>query len=159
MAGMWCWARSGSSANSGPGADEGFHAFDGFGQGDLAAPVQQIEVEVIGLEPLQAGLTGLLDAAARGVLRIDFADQEDLVAQARERVTQQSLGRAVAVHLGGVDQAHAELDASTRRSGLLALQTAVLAHPPCALAKRRDAGPAGQINRSHHPAALEEAHR
>ena len=42
-------------------------------------------------------------AFARGVVRIDFADQEGLVAPARERFADQFLGLALAVHLRRID--------------------------------------------------------
>ena len=46
------------------------------------------------------------------------------------------LGAAVAVHLGGVDQSHAELDAEPHRGCLLGGAAAVLAHVPGARGRR-----------------------
>ena len=47
-----------------------------------AAPVQQVEVEPVGAEPPQAALAGGDRALGRRVVRVDLADQEDLVAPA-----------------------------------------------------------------------------
>src|SRR4051794_40751828 len=45
-----------------------------------------------------------------------LADQEHTVAAALDRLADQLLRRTVAVHLGGVDQAHAQLDAQAHAS-------------------------------------------
>ena len=95
--------------------------------------MQQVEVETIGLEATKAGLAGSLDPAAPGVLRIGLADQEDLVAKAGQRFTEQAFRRAVAVHFGGVDQGQAQFDACAKRRDFLFAQARVLAHAPRAL--------------------------
>ena len=93
-----------------------------------AAPVQQIEVEAVGLEPLEAALAGRDDAAPRGVVRIDLADQAHLVAPARDRLGDDLLGAAFAVHLGGVDQGDAEIEPELQR-GDLGVERAAPARP------------------------------
>ena len=50
-----------------------------------------------------------------GVLRIDLADQEDLVAAALDRLADHFLGAAVAIHFGRVDQRQAEIEAEPQR--------------------------------------------
>jgi hypothetical protein len=46
--------------------------------------VQEVEVEAIGSETFQAGLAGALDPATPRVLLVDLADQEGLVTNAEE---------------------------------------------------------------------------
>ena len=47
------------------------------------------------------------------------------------------LGLAVAIHLGGVDQRHAEVEAELERGDLLGAAARALAHAPCPLAEAR----------------------
>ena len=75
---------------------------------------------------------------SRGIVRQHLADDEDFVAPARDRFGDDFLGAAVAIHLGGVDQGHAEIDAEPQRRDLLVALPAVLAHVPGALAERRN---------------------
>ena len=65
-----------------PGAHQGFHPLDGLRERDRAAPVQQVEVQVVRAQPLEASVASSFDPAAPRVLRIDLADQEHLVAKA-----------------------------------------------------------------------------
>ena len=64
------------------------------------------------------------------------------------------LGAAVAVHLGGVDQRHAQLDAELQRRRLGLRGAAALAHVPGSLAERRNLGPVRQSYCAHHAATL-----
>ena len=73
--------------------------------------MQQIAIEIIGLQALQRTLAGGDGAAARGVARQHFRDQEQAVALSRDRVRYHEL--RIAIHLGGVDMGHAEIDAAT----------------------------------------------
>ena len=82
---------------------------------------------MIGLEPAKAGLAGALDTSAPGVVGIDLAHQEHLMAKARQGFADQGFGSAVAIHFGGVDQAQAEFDAGAKRCDLLLAQAGVLA--------------------------------
>ncbi|MNG05627.1 hypothetical protein D3C84_888290 [compost metagenome] len=93
---------------------------DGFLQGILATPVQQVHINVVGTQPLQTALARLGDAGAAGVVRVHLADQKHLVAPARDGFTHHLLGTAFAVHFSGVDQGHAQLDALAQRRHLLA---------------------------------------
>ena len=106
------------------------------------------------LQATQAGLARFLDAAAPGVLRIDLADQEDLFAHAAERLTEQGLRYAVAVHFGGIDQGHAEIDPRAKGADLLLAQASVLAHSPGALAEGRHGRPVREVYRSDHRVSL-----
>ena len=68
-------------------------------------------------------------------MRIDLADQEDVVAPSRDRFADHRLGAAFAVHLGGVDQRDAEVEPELERRDLGVELRALLAHAPGALAE------------------------
>jgi hypothetical protein len=105
----------------------------------LLAPVQQIEIDAVGLQPSQAALAGRDRAASRRVFGQHLADEEDLLAPARDRRPDDFLRPAVAVHFRGVDQRHAEIETQPQRRDLLAAPPAVLAHRPGAPPERRHA--------------------
>ncbi len=100
--------------------------------------MQQVEVQPIGPQAFQAGLARALQAPAPGVLRIDLADQEDLLADPGQRLAQQALGLAFAVHLSGVDQGHSQFDAQPEGGHLLAALALAFAHTPSSLAQGGD---------------------
>ena len=75
--------------------------------------MQQIAIETIGLQPLQRSLAGGDGAAPRGVARQHLRDQEKPVALARDRIRDHEL--RIAIHLGGIDMGHAEIDATPQR--------------------------------------------
>jgi len=62
-------------------------------------------------------------------VRVDLADQEDLVAAPGDRLADDLLGAALAVHLGGVDQRHAAFDAAAQRGDGIGVAVATLAEP------------------------------
>ncbi len=98
-----------------PGADftrflQAFEGFDGFGQWVLARPVQQIKVDIVGVHPSQACFARGRDTAAAGIVRVDLADHEYLVALPGDGLPDDLFGSAVGVHLGGVDQGQALFD-------------------------------------------------
>jgi hypothetical protein len=113
-----------------------------------SAPVQQVGVEMIRSQALQARLAGLDRAAARRVVREDLADQERLVAAAFERLADDPLHLAVAVHLRGVDVPRAGLHRrADRRDGRGPL---VALHFPRAEPDDGDLRPVGsERSRSH----------
>ena len=122
------------------------------GQGMGAAPVQQVEVEPVGAEPPQAALAGGDGALGRRIVRIDLADQEDLVAPAADRLADHLLGTALGVHLGRVDQASGRGRARAAGPRTSAARLArLLAHAPGALAEHRDLLAAGERQRAHRP--------
>src|SRR5690606_3128902 len=114
-----------------------FETGDRLGQRLAAAPVQQIAVQPVGLQPFQRLLAGADRAGARGILRQYLGDEEQSVPLGRrERLGDDALGPAGAVHLGGVDMGHAGGDAGAQgRDGRAAV--AVL-DVPAALADPRD---------------------
>ena len=71
--------------------------------------MQQIQVEVVSAEPAQARLAGQHGAPAARMVREHLADQEHVVAAVGDGLAHQHLGRAVGVHLGGVDDGHAQV--------------------------------------------------
>ena len=76
-------------------------------------PMEQVEVQPVGAEPLQARLARTGKARARCVLRTCLADEEQLVANAAQRLGYQRFGRTIAVHFGRIDQRHAQFDTGT----------------------------------------------
>ena len=92
--------------------------------------MQEIEVEAVRRETSQAALARLAHPLARPVLRIELAHQEDLFAAARNRLADDPFGAAVGVHLGGVDERHAEIEPGPERGDLPPPVRAVLAYSP-----------------------------
>ncbi|MOA17268.1 hypothetical protein D3C78_1375200 [compost metagenome] len=111
--------------------------------------MQQVEVQAVGAQPSQAALAGRRDAQAAGVVRVDLADQEDLVAQAVDGIAHHILGAAFAVHFRRVDQRQPALDAFAQGGHLALARQAVLAHPPGALANGGYAGAIGEYDFIH----------
>src|SRR4029077_17215343 len=99
--------------------------------------MQEIKIDMIGLEALQAALAGVDHALLRGVVGQYLADDEEALAGAGGGARDDLLGGAVAVHLGGVDEGHAEFDAELQGGLLVGGAAALLAHMPSAQAKGR----------------------
>ena len=89
---------------------QALECFHRLGQRNGAAPMQQVKIEPIGLEPREATLAGHHNAFARGVVRINFAHQENLVPAPGQGFRQHFLGTTLAVHLSRVDQPDAEIE-------------------------------------------------
>jgi hypothetical protein len=98
----------------------------------------EIEVEPVGAQTAQAALARGAHARARGVVRIDLADQVHVVAAAGDGFADHFLGAALAIHLGRVDQVHAEVEAEPQRGHLGRAGGRVFAHVPGALAEFRE---------------------
>src|SRR5262245_35302444 len=135
---------------------ESFEGLDGFGQRVRTAPVQQVEVETVGLQAAQAALAGGNRSLARGVVRVDLADEVEAVTLAGHRLPDDLLGAALAVHFGGVEQPHAEIKTKLERLDLGAALALALAHAPGAEAQHGNAFTGFQGNRPHrrHPLLL-----
>jgi hypothetical protein len=71
--------------------------------------VQEIKVQVIGLEPPQAVPTSLDGALPSGIVRVDFAHEKNLCAATRNRLSYDFFRTAFGVHFGGVDESHPEI--------------------------------------------------
>src|SRR5579875_2526875 len=75
--------------------------------------MQEKNVEIFRPQPPQRLLAGADRPLIRGILRQDLAhDEEPLTIEAPDRLTDDLFGAAVAVHLGGIDVGHSELDAA-----------------------------------------------
>ncbi len=111
--------------------------------------MQQVKIDPVGLEPLQAALAGLDHALLRGVVRQHLADDEQPVAMPGDGAADDLLGGAAAVHLGRVDQIHAEVDAELQGGLLVGGAAAVLAHMPGAEAEGRHAFAIRQRDAGH----------
>src|SRR4030095_13890401 len=81
-----------------------------FRERNPSAPVQQIEIETIGREPRETALAGGDGAFRTRVMRVDLADQKNLVTTARKRTRDDLLGAAIGIHFRGVEQRHAEIE-------------------------------------------------
>ncbi len=107
-----------------------FHRLDRLLQGDIAPPVQEIHIQIVGLQPAQTVFTGAAHRRSAGVPGIDFGDQRHPVAQAADRLAHYLLRPAVGIHLRGIDYRQAMVDARAQCSHLLLTLRRVLAHIP-----------------------------
>ncbi len=95
--------------------------------------MQQIEVDVVGVHPAQAGFTCDGNTGAAGIVRIDLADHEDLVTLACDGLPDDFFGSAIGVHLGGVDQGQALFDAQAQTGDFCRALVPFFTHVPGAL--------------------------
>ena len=68
-------------------------------------------------------------------MRIHLANNEHALALTLDRIGHDFFRAAFAVHFGGIDQCHAELDSEAQGRDFILVRPLVLAHAPCALAK------------------------
>src|SRR6476620_10520856 len=101
-----------------------------------AGPVEQVAVDALYTEPLQSALAGCDRPAPRGVGRQHLADEERLLSPPADRFADQLLHAAVAIHLGGVDVVHAEVETAAKRGD--GARAVVALHVPGALADDGD---------------------
>ena len=99
---------------------------------------------MIGLEPGEASLAGGNDTALAGVVRIDLAYQKHFVAAPGDRFADDSLRPAFAVHFGGIDERHAEIEPLAQGRDFPHTITRALAHAPGSHAQGRQARAGGQ---------------
>jgi hypothetical protein len=109
--------------------------------------MQQVKVDPVSGEPLEAALASGDNAGARAVVWIDLADDEELVSKAMGGSGDDLFGASAAIHLGCVDQGHAEIDAEPQRHSLFGGMAPVLSHVPGSLPQRR------------HPLATAQGHK
>ena len=109
---------------------QGHKGFDRLGEGHVTTPMEQVKIKTVDAQALQAALAGKLRGFAPGVVGIDLADQKNPVASAANRLTDELFGRPVAVHFGGIDQRHAEVDALLQGRNFLAAPGRILADLP-----------------------------
>ena len=126
---------------------------DRLGQGIRAAPVQQIEIDPIGVQPFQTARAGRRNSGAGGIARIHLTDNENPVPPPLHHLGHHLFGAALGVHLGGVDQRHAEIETQTQRSHLARRLGLALAHVPGAQTQGGDGLAGGQRDGAHQDAA------
>jgi len=103
-----------------------------------SSPMQEIEIDAVGLEPPETALARGDGAGPRRVLRLHLADDEAAVAPPFHCLGNDLFGTPFAIELGGVDQRHAEIEPQSQRSDLVVEGALALAHAPGALAEPRD---------------------
>ena len=108
----------------------------GLREWNAPTPMQQIKIETIGRESRETALARRDRSLRARVFRMDLADQEDLVATARDRARNDLLGATIAINFGGVDQRHAKIETSLQCGNLTGRLVRPLAHRPRAEAER-----------------------
>src|SRR5690348_7819628 len=121
----------------------------GLGERMLAAPMQEIAVEPVGLEPLERGFAGAPRSTLGSIGGKHLGDEKDVVAPAMDRFADDRLGGTGAIHLRRVDVAEAQIQtAPQRRDGHGPVGVLDI---PCALADDGNRAPAGaELSSLHH---------
>ena len=114
----------------------------------------QVEVHLLDAHAVERGTAAVEDVVAPGVPRVHLGDDVELVAgvvghDLAHGVAQQDLGRALAVHLGGVDQGEARPVAANERLELAVVDGGVLTQVPGALAQGGDHVPVWERDLRH----------
>lgn len=117
---------------------------DRLSQRDAARPMQQIEIDAVGAQALQAVLAGALHAGARGVGGQHLRDQESLVAAPGNGLRHHFLGAAAGIHFSGIDQRDAKIEAELQGVDFTGTAAGILAHLPRALPENRYGFAGGQ---------------
>src|ERR1700733_13697776 len=76
---------------------------------DLAAPVQQVQVDAIGFQAPQAALAGRAAAVPRSVVRINLRDEKHLVTPPVDCLADKAFAPAIAVHLRRIDKPRTQI--------------------------------------------------
>jgi hypothetical protein len=95
-----------------------------------ASPMEEIEIDDIAAQPLQAAFAGGDRVGARRIARMHLGDDEDVSAPVRDRLGHHLLGTALAIHFRRIDQGEAQLDGRPHRLDLAPALSPVLSHPP-----------------------------
>jgi len=95
-----------------------------------AAPVQEVEVYMIGAEALQARFAGGDRAAAARVVGQHLADEVHRVALSSDRLADHGFGTAIGIHFRRIDERHAEIDAGAQTVRLFGHRGIAFAHVP-----------------------------
>ena len=119
-----------------PGLAQAMERLERLLQPRPAAPVQQVEIDALEAQALEAALAGGNRARARGIVGIDLAHDVGL-GPSLDRLADDLLGNALAVHLGGVDHGIAELEPVFQGIELIGAPPAALAHAPGSEAENR----------------------
>jgi hypothetical protein len=93
------------------GTLQGLESIERQFQRDVLTPVKQVEIEIIGLEPLETAFACGDGALARCVLGQNLAVEEDLVTAALDGLSDNLFRTPLSIHLCRVDQNRAEIEA------------------------------------------------
>ena len=104
--------------------------------------MQKVEVDAVGSQASQAAFRSFDRAPARSVVGQDLGDDVDLVTAPLDGLSRHLFGTAAAIHLGRVDERHAEIETALQRRHLLGPLGRILAHPIGAQTKRGQRGTA-----------------
>ena len=111
---------------------------------ELVPPSHVFREFPVGVQAAQAGLAGLAQPAYRGMARQRLADDAQLIARhgalahgCGQGLAHHALGAALAVHLGGIDDAVTKLECRAHGHHLLRPPVVGLAHLPGAQAQGR----------------------
>src|SRR5579883_454927 len=113
-----------------PRVDECCEAVERFLQRDRPTPVEEVEVELICPEAVQAALTSGDCSAPGRVLWQDLAHQERLVASSGKRLTDEFFRGTIRVHLSSIDHGHPEVETEAQRRDFLLAAPCVFGHAP-----------------------------
>jgi hypothetical protein len=83
-------------------------------------------------------------------VRIEFTDQEEVVTASPNRLADDSLRAALTVHLGAIDETHAEIQRSANDVDLSLEVVRVFAHAPGTETERRHGIARGKRHLSHN---------
>lgn len=100
--------------------------------------MHQIEIQIVGAQAREAGGAGARDTIACDFITLHLRDQENAVALTGQHVTEELLGATATVISRGIEQGHAECNASAQRLFLHRGRMSALTEMPAALTERRD---------------------
>src|SRR3984893_2341101 len=124
-----------------PGRTHLLERFHGFSERRcLLAPVEQVKIDNVDTQTFQTALAYFRQLCPRRVVWIDFCNNKHAVALSRDRFSNNFFRASVSIHLGSVDQRHAEFDSKSYRFDLILARALALAHAPGSLTKSRDFG-------------------
>src|SRR5690349_6654105 len=118
-----------------PGLHERLESLYGLLQRHGFAPVEEIEVQVIGSEPAETALAGDHSSFASCVVRQDLAHKEDVFATASDCFADQFFRGAIRVHFRRINERQAEVETRAQGGDFLIMKTRIFRHVPSALAK------------------------
>src|SRR5216117_4621094 len=97
------------------------------------------KIDRISAKTLESALASVGQLRSGCVVGIDFRENKYTLALTFDRIGHKLFCAAFAVHLGAVDQSHAEINSQTQRGDLIRICALVLAHSPRALTQDRNA--------------------
>ena len=92
--------------------------------------MQQVKVDAIGLQTFEAALAGRCRPATGGIVRINLADDENLIAPTPNGLADQRFGLAFTIHFGGIKQGHAQINTELQGGQLFSVRIAAFTKLP-----------------------------